>query len=407
MRVLTRVLYCVLPVMISIAVLGDNVEQNTALPVLLPESSEGVLQSKKLYQVAAGPWGDLEYYAAWLKVPDRYQEYFPMLSDRTIWRFPYMKIQQVKSVFSQAGFDTSEVGWHAQFQMLDIPGEGAMIVPYDSFILSITPEQRARLARVLERYSEDRYSRNPVVIGIDDTDEWFTSSGLDPDTIQLMKKLCYRRGSVLLFSDVSYMLSTFDVPEQRQAFMAAIHRVRTLVLQIKVPDNRDYGPIAKYWTNGFKRKSVLPLLNAVSETPGTERLDIAHLLPPTPRKLLYTFPEISDSMMGDLPDCRWTCFNFFNANPQPIMKNIRLQNEIYQEMIEPVTGGPQFGDILILRDPVTGEIMHSVIYIAGDIVFTKNGASMWSPWVLMRYSDMLAIYSVDVVPQLGAYRFKR
>lgn len=88
------------------------------------------------------------------------------------------------------------------------------------------------------------------------------------------------------------------------------------------------------------------------------------------------------------------------------MQNRILQNQIRMESVEPATSDLRFGDIIVLSDPQDGKIIHSAVYIAGDIVFTKNGMALQRPWILMRYNDMLSRYSMDFTPNTQVYRQK-
>jgi len=46
------------------------------------------------------------------------------------------------------------------------------------------------------------------------------------------------------------------------------------------------------------------------------------------------------------------------------------------------------------------------VLVADDIVFTKNGVQVFSPWVLLRFSAVAAIYNHDGVNQLAFFRSK-
>ena len=52
----------------------------------------------------------------------------------------------------------------------------------------------------------------------------------------------------------------------------------------------------------------------------------------------------------------------------------------------------RLGDVIIFVD-AQGVTQHACVYIAGDIVFTKNGAQNTHPWVLMRLDQMRSLYS--------------
>jgi hypothetical protein len=55
-----------------------------------------------------------------------------------------------------------------------------------------------------------------------------------------------------------------------------------------------------------------------------------------------------------------------------------------------VQGPSLFGDILVLTDPQTGKWLHACVYIADDIVYTKNGDDIIRPWILIKYGDLVA-----------------
>ena len=58
--------------------------------------------------------------------------------------------------------------------------------------------------------------------------------------------------------------------------------------------------------------------------------------------------------------------------------------------------------VLILNGQ--GNAIHSAVYIAEDIVFTKNGNNFSQPWMLMRLKDLLARYTTDAPPKMLVYR---
>jgi hypothetical protein len=49
------------------------------------------------------------------------------------------------------------------------------------------------------------------------------------------------------------------------------------------------------------------------------------------------------------------------------------------------------GDILLLMND-KNEIKHSAVYLADDLVFTKNGNNYRQPWMIMHIPDLLATY---------------
>ncbi|MBC8003769.1 MAG: hypothetical protein H7X97_14385, partial [Opitutaceae bacterium] len=63
------------------------------------------------------------------------------------------------------------------------------------------------------------------------------------------------------------------------------------------------------------------------------------------------------------------------------------------------------GDVLLLQDH-QGQIVHAFVHIAANIVFTKNGANIFSPWVLMRIEDVIGYYSKERTLKVLAFRKK-
>ncbi len=64
-----------------------------------------------------------------------------------------------------------------------------------------------------------------------------------------------------------------------------------------------------------------------------------------------------------------------------------------------------YGDIIFLLDEHKNAI-HSAVYVADDIVFTKNGDNYTQPWTLMRMNDLLATYAATDPPHVAVYRNK-
>jgi len=71
----------------------------------------------------------------------------------------------------------------------------------------------------------------------------------------------------------------------------------------------------------------------------------------------------------------------------------------------PIAKATAYGDIVLFLDD-SGNAIHSAIYLADDIVFTKNGNNFAQPWMLMRLKDLSARYELDSPARLLVYRQK-
>lgn len=50
------------------------------------------------------------------------------------------------------------------------------------------------------------------------------------------------------------------------------------------------------------------------------------------------------------------------------------------------------GDLFLLLN-AQGGVIHSAVYIADDVVFTKNGINYAQPWILMHEKMMIGTFS--------------
>ena len=69
-----------------------------------------------------------------------------------------------------------------------------------------------------------------------------------------------------------------------------------------------------------------------------------------------------------------------------------------------VPGPYRYSDVIFILDGATGNAIHSCVYLADDLVFTKNGRSPTQPWVVMKLDDVVAYYGMFYTTQLACYR---
>ena len=148
------------------------------------------------------------------------------------------------------------------------------------------------------------------------------------------------------------------------------------------------------------------MLKSVAEAPGAEYLDIIHMLPPLPRKLLYSYPPLELAKHGRMPDCHWSSLNFFNYEPREYYIDTRLAASHVLENFEPIEGPYRFGDVLFFLEGPTLQAFHSCVVIADDIVFTKNGDNAANPWVLSHLEDLRQVYLSGNGGRVQGYRRK-
>lgn len=125
----------------------------------------------------------------------------------------------------------------------------------------------------------------------------------------------------------------------------------------------------------------------------------------TARECPYAFPNPDTDQYANVADCFWTALNFFNQEPQNRFLDPDYRIGRLKADYEVVVGQPEMGDVLVLTDEA-GTAIHACVYIAADVVFTKNGAATFSPWVLMKFADMMLYYTAEQRPKLAFYRVR-
>jgi hypothetical protein len=136
----------------------------------------------------------------------------------------------------------------------------------------------------------------------------------------------------------------------------------------------------------------------VKRTPEGSSINVAWFFPPVPRLLLYSYPNPTNTALwGKAPDCFYSSLNFFNEAADARLIESDVQSQVLHTEYQVVPQADRFGDLILLYEPHGADIktVHMCVFIAEDIVFTKNGYDFRHPWVLMRLADMMIHYSPE------------
>ncbi|MEQ1839449.1 MAG: hypothetical protein ABL994_03480 [Verrucomicrobiales bacterium] len=288
-------------------------------------------------------------------------------------------------------------------------GDQLVFFPPAAAVLKLTPEVRASIYRELSRFPANVDMVGPVLIPKDEFETWFAGTTLRPELIDLIKQMSYRRGDAIAFSDTSVLMGYVTGEMEAKILNSILSRTRTLMLRLALDQNSKIKDIADYWSTGEARRSMPNhasfLQSLINANPG-ESLDVVHLLPPLARKLLYTYPDLSSVADGEMPDCHWSSLNFFKSQEEPFFLDSRLASSAILERFQTVKIPYRFGDILVFVDQTVGNAFHSCVYLADDVVFTKNGRNLLSPWVLQSLSHVKMTYLFDNNGRIQGYRAK-
>ncbi len=369
------------------------------------DATPTVAKPRQLHKVGPGPWGNLEYYVTSLKPPESLGDRLLWPQKPTEWYFPGLLPPQCKEKLLATGIPAADLTWVDRFEESQLAGGRTTLFPPDHFLTKLSKEQRGKVAALLRTWRDNRVYWDPFIVVDGTPEDWFAGEGISTATTKLAASLCYARGTMTVFSDVPLVIASIAKPEERRAFTRVLNKQAAIVLRMRMGKGSDPATVMNYWSSEHRRADVLSILEGVTDSGEVELLDISHLLPPLARKLLYTFPGPSARAAGELRDCHWTSLNFFEENPGK--ENVDLAGfvlalkEGYASVKQPL----QFGDILVLSHAETNEVLHSAVVIAENIVFTENGGHEGRPWVLMKFSDMAAIYVTE--GKLAASFFRR
>lgn len=374
----------------------------------LTQDTVAAPRSPSFFYANPGPWGKLRCFYIYIEAPQSMVDNFPLPHSKPRWTFEEAALPALPALFKRAGL--TDMFAVALLDPLTMSKEGGFVHLFPALpdLEAMTPAMREVIYPELAKVEMNTYHADPVLITADTVEEWYRTSKLRPELISRISKLSYHRGEALAFSDLSVLMNYASSDAEARTIFKAFTRTRSLMVQLEVANESELPGLLNYWTVGAvgRRKDIEPIMHSIVDTDGTERLGLSHILPALPRKLLYTYPGDSYSRHGILPDCHWTSLNFFNYEPHEYLLDSRLATSSVLERYQPVDSPYRYGDILFFLDAEHGDAFHSCVYVADDIVFTKNGRNALSPWVLMKLSEVQKIYIHHRNGRVQGYRLK-
>jgi len=361
---------------------------------------EGAIGS--VYALPSGAWGSLTAQPILVEAPETLLSPNFRLGDGR-WYFAAKSGTEVDALLRAAGLTPAQTAALLPTLQPVTGRDGLMAAaPSPQLVRELTPEVRSVLYEKLSLVPENFAQVEPFRITEVYLDDWLDSEVLPPELVAQVKSLMWRRGNSLLFSDYNTLADSLTSPALKLELLRHLTRKASLVIKLQVPDRGDVEPLVAYWGTGGRADKVRPILSSVSRSGGGE-LDISNLLPIFARQRLYRFPDpLPGTDLG--PGCHWTAFNFFTQGaPDDTLHMPEGVEKILSEGYAPAAGEPRFGDVILLTLP-DGSSIHSAVYIADGIVYTKNGPSLATPYVFSTIQDMLAFYPSSENIRLNYYR---
>ncbi|MSS99639.1 MAG: hypothetical protein EXS26_04175 [Opitutales bacterium] len=358
-----------------------------------------------MWMAKSGTWGELEIRTVYLEPPENLLALVAKPSTVTRWTFEQTTVRAVREILTDAQVPPAVIERLLSPVRLVTTGNSVVLLPEGEDCAALSEASRSALYLELAKHSPNEYQRDPVFIFSGDVDDWMQGASLTPVQQALFRRLLWKRGSATVFSDVEALLALAKSPDEVNAVYRSITRVRSLLVELRLPLLAERQAFIDYWTTGQAETSRLTFIKAVTQRRARQSIDITHFLPTLIRQRIYTFPEVEPGLKGRLPDCHWTSLNFFNPTPNDDYLDTRNATEHLLSHYEVVDAPYRLGDVLCFMDGSEG--LHTCVQIAADIVLTKNGDSILAPWVLMQLNDVEAIYRRTSETRIQGYRLKQ
>jgi hypothetical protein len=368
-------------------------------PCPRPHETDGTQQPAS----EKGPWGDLRIISVVTEPPD--EAWVGQLdSPSPTWFFKGYSTNDFKGLLRTAGLSAAQQAELESAAVWSDSIAGYAVKPQDDFVMGLSPASRAALYNALSHFTENLFQNEPFRFKANLADEWFANSDVPAATVAMVRKLTYTRGSAILFSDPHLVLPKLGSDLERAHLLKTLSRQSTLMVKLHVTPETDLASLVGYWTMRHgSAKDIRPILESAARIPGGFDVDITHFLPRFARKRIYTYPS-SDGDSGELTyDCHWSSMNFWNDPPDNRFADKAYVIRTLETDYAPVLDSFKFGDIVLFMKSNT-EAIHSAVYVADNIVFTKNGPSPYSPWILMRMDSLISHYETTSDLTIRGYR---
>ena len=191
------------------------------------------------------------------------------------------------------------------------------------------------------------------------------------------------------------MLRAIPNYDERFNLTRAVSRQKTVLLRLHITPEANRDRLGEYWSRGLWSMDSKTILESLMRVKGDSWLNVALLLPSLPSALIYSYPQMEEATNAVSKDCHWTSFNFFHFPPDnnfstPSYAVGKLDSDYY-----PINSDPRFGDIVLFLTPQNKGV-HSAVFIADNIVFTKNGVGDVNPWMLDTIENLIDLYSFSL-----------
>ena len=351
--------------------------------------------------VMPGPWGRVRYVSLQISPPTAAVRGFLEEAQEIRWFVMVRTREEVTSFLTGAGLDAEVVRQLLAHGNPTVDRRGWLLLPTPELVMGLPSDVRKKLYTGLSQWQENPRHRSPFRLVDHATRDWREMAGLEDAVQARFERLVYSRGSLKVFTDLPLMLIAMkgDAAVQTR-FLRSVCSESTYLATLRVLPGDDVDALTKYWGVGEREEEVRPLIEAAGRAKGEIGVPLPLLLPGFPRQVLYTYAPPEDMRFLD---CHYSSINFFNREADPRLVQGLYRDTFFNAFYEEVPEAGQLGDILVMLSP-SGEVVHSCVFLAGELVFTKNGGQRTLPWMLMTLGDMKEYFSTEGELTVRAYR---
>jgi len=306
------------------------------------------------------------------------------------WFFPDHTAAQIKRLFRTSDLTDAQRAWLMNPAHWEPTRGGLYVTPPLELVAGLSRLARGQIYAVLAESPVNSSQYYPFRFPMNAVEERLGDSGFTTNTWEVLRGLLYVHEGAVCFADGAVAQQQLTT-EEFGSLVKALNREPTFLMRLMVNRETDIEKVLRYWSKAGRGRHLKPILESMAKVPGGAGINVHYLLPPFARQRLYTYAPASSDATKSRRNCFWTALNFFSE--QPDERYLELENVLraLHEDYHAPEGGREFGDVLCLMD-ARDRPVHMCVYIADDVVFTKNGIDDRSPWVLMKISDMLVEY---------------
>jgi hypothetical protein len=341
-----------------------------------------------------GPWGELEIVPITIAPP---LEFIPADEGRPaapeiFWHFQDMSVDDLADLLARAGLSRERQSAILDTARDDPSIRGVVTMPPLEVVRALSPQERESIYLALARCSRNDRQQNAFRFFGSSLDDWFEGTAVSKATRDLIRPFVYSHGGFLQFADIDLVRDQVKGEEKRR-LIKALFREATCLVKLHVPQHSNVDEIAEYWGRGGRSTDINPLIEAAADIKEDFAIDIIHLLPQFVRQHLYRYPRVrlADLAKQDLMNCFWSSLNFFNESPDDRYLDPKIINQTIQKDYYLVHNRFNLGDLVLFSDS-NGNFYHAAAYLADGLVFTKNGNSPLSPWIIVPLERVKGYY---------------